>query len=228
MTIYIGKMQRKEIINLTEEFTRQKMAGFDGGHDWGHVMRVRNMSLYINSLESLADPFTLEIAALLHDTADSKFIESDTGQPYGLIGNFMAEAGIEAIKDQVIEVIRNVSFSNKNPTGNVKDPVLLILQDADRLDAIGAIGIARAFTYGGFRNNAIYIPGDSYAGTNKSTIAHFYAKLLKLKDMMNTSTGRLIAEERHAFLEKYLEQFYKEWEFDIGPRTPPILSKGEH
>jgi uncharacterized protein len=107
----------------------------------------------------------------------------------------------------------NVSYSNKNPTVNLKDPVLMILQDADRIDAIGAIGIARAFNYGGFRNNPIYYP--DYEQHVPSTISHFYDKLLKLKDMMNTHTGRCMAEERHKFLQKFLEQFYKEWNGEI-------------
>jgi uncharacterized protein len=113
-------------------------------------------------------------------------------------------------------VIRNVSFSNKLPSGNQNDPLLLILQDADRLDAIGAIGIARAFNYGGYRNNPIYVPGDQKGMKNQSTIGHFYDKLLKLKVMMNTPTGSHIAEERHLYLEKFMEQFYKEWDFGTG------------
>ena len=130
-----------------------------------------------------------------------------------MIGEFFGTSGMEDIRDQVIEVIKNGSFSNKFPSGNLTDPVLQIIQDADRLDAIGAIGIARAFNYGGFINNAIYIPGDQTKEKIASTIGHFYDKLLRLKDMMNTVTGRLIAEERNQFMEKFLEQFYKEWEF---------------
>lgn len=198
---------------MTEEFARHRMAGYDSGHDWWHVERVRRIAKYINDRESLADPFTLEIAVLLHDTVDSKFRDNDPDNGYRTVEEFMDKAGLHGIKDQVIEVIRNVSFSNKNPVGNINDPVLLVLQDADKIDASGAIGIARAFNYGGFRNNAIYIPGEVVAGNSKSTIGHFYDKLLKLKDMMNTSTGRKIAEERHLVLENYLEQFYTEWEF---------------
>jgi uncharacterized protein len=208
-------MNRKEQTDLTEVFVREKAKNFDSAHDWWHVMRVRNTALYINEQEILADPFMLEIAALLHDSADSKFTGTYAEEAYHTIGDFMTANGMAAIKDQVIEVIRNVSFSNKNPEGNLKDPVLLILQDADRLDAMGAIGIARVFNYGGFRNNPIYIPGDRLAIRNESSIAHFYDKLLKLKELMNTPTARLLAEERHAFLGKYLEQFYKEWDFSL-------------
>lgn len=204
-------MNRNETTLMTEEFVRQRMAGYDSGHDWWHIERVRRIAKFINEKEALADPFTLEIAALLHDSADSKFAGNDTGDAYALIEEFMINTGLNAIKDRVIEVIRNVSFSKKDPSGNLNDPVLLILQDADRLDALGAIGIARAFNYGGFRNNVIYIPGDQSTVKSQSTIGHFYDKLLKLKDMMNTSTGRRMAEERHLYLENYLEQFYREW-----------------
>jgi uncharacterized protein len=221
MTIYIRKMNRKEQINITEQFVRTKMAHFDGGHDWWHVMRVRNIALFINSVESMADSFTLEIAALLHDTADSKFTQGSSEGQYQKIKDFMTESGMEEIRDQVIGVIRNVSFSSKNTFGNSEDPVLLILQDADRLDAIGALGIARAFNYGGYRNRPLFDPAEQDYRKGPSTIDHFYDKLLKLKDMMNTITGREIAEERHAFLEHYLVEFYKEWNFAIKPLQLP-------
>jgi uncharacterized protein len=205
----------EQLIKKTKEFVRQNMTGYDSGHDWYHIDRVRRTALYINGHEKIADPFRLEIAALLHDMADSKFAGDDHEKGYLKVGKFLDETGLSFIREQVLDVIRNVSFSIKNPSGNLKDPVLLIIQDADRLDAIGAIGIARAFNYGGFRNNAIYIPGKRSDTEVKSTIAHFYDKLLKLKDMMNTETGKIIAGERHIFLEKFLEQFYKEWEFGL-------------
>jgi uncharacterized protein len=208
-------MNSKGIIELTEAFVREKTRDFDSAHDWDHALRVRNIALFINKKEALADSFILEISALLHDIADSKFTETDEEMAYKAIGKFMTDNGMGTIKNQVIEVIRNVSFSKKNPEVNLMDPVLLILQDADRLDAIGAIGIARVFNYGGFRNNPLYIPGDRNAIKGQSSIAHFYAKLLKLKDLMNTPTARLLAEERHAFLEKYLEQFFREWNFSM-------------
>jgi uncharacterized protein len=164
----------------------------------------------------IADPFILEITALLHDSADSKFSKGDSENDFTVIIEFLDKIGLTRYKERIVEIIRNVSFSNKNPTGNINDPLLLIIQDADRLDAIGAIGIARTFNYGGFRNNKIYIPGENITINSPTSIGHFYDKLLKLKDMMNTSTGRSIAEERHLFLEIFLEQFYKEWKFDIS------------
>jgi uncharacterized protein len=208
-------MNREQQINLTEQFVKSKVAAFDSGHDWWHVLRVRNMASYINAREAGADPFILEIAALLHDTADAKFSGENCEEKYSDIRHFMSDSNMESIVDQIIEVISNVSYSNKNPSGNLKNPVLLIVQDADRLDAIGAIGIARAFNYGGFRNRPLHVPDDTDALVNMSTISHFYDKLLKLKNMMNTPTGRTIAQERHDFLENFLNQFYREWNFAI-------------
>ena len=206
-------MNRNERILMTEEFVRQNLKGYDSSHDWWHIERVRKLALFINEKEALSDPFTVEITALLHDTADSKFAGKDSQQGYMLISDFMSRNGLSEIRDQLLDVIKNVSFSSKFKTGINDDPLLWIIQDADRLDAIGAIGIARAFNYGGFRNNPIYIPGDESGSRGKSTIGHFYDKLLKLKDMMNTPTGRTIAEERHNILVKFLEQFYSEWHF---------------
>jgi uncharacterized protein len=203
-------MNKNDQISATEEFVKQNMKGYDSGHDWWHINRVRKLALFINEKEDLADPFIVEIAALLHDTADSKFAEGNSEPGYSLISDFMDESEMSEIRDRVLNVIRNISFSNRKKSGNHSDPLLWVVQDADRLDAIGAIGIARAFNYGGFRNNPIYIPAEESINTN-STIGHFYDKLLKLKEMMNTPTGRTIAEGRHKILEKFLEQFYIEW-----------------
>jgi len=198
---------------LTEEFVRQNLKGYDSGHDWWHIVRVRKLASFINDMELLADPFTVDIAALLHDTADSKFADGDNEQSYLRIRDFLDSKGMSDIRDKVIHVIKNVSFSSKHKKDNPDDPLLWVVQDADRLDAIGAIGVARAFNYGGFRNNPIYFPGEESENTGISTIGHFYDKLLKLKEMMNTTTGHKIAEERHEILEKFLEQFYGEWYF---------------
>jgi uncharacterized protein len=208
-------MRQEESIKMTEEFVRQNMTGFDSGHDWWHIDRVRRVAIYINKEEKNADMFALEIAALLHDIADSKFTGSDKENRYLRIGEFMTAAGLNGIKQHVLEIIKNVSFSTINPSGDLTDPVLLTIQDADRLDAIGAIGIARAFNYGGFRNNSIYVPEANADIMLPSTIKHFYDKLLRLKDLMNTPTGRRLAEERHVILISFLEQFYKEWNFGI-------------
>ena len=218
-------MNRNDIILLTEDFVRQNLKGYDSGHDWWHIDRVRKLALFINEEETLADPFILEITALLHDSADSKFAGENSEQGYLLICDFMDKCGMSEIRDQVLNVIKNVSFSIKNKSGDQDDPLLWVIQDADRLDAIGAIGIARAFNYGGFRNNIIYNPdiisseaklnGYHQSGSS-STISHFYEKLLLLKYRMNTLTAKRLAEERHDFLEAFLKQFYKEWDFGIG------------
>ena len=204
-------MNRQEIFKSAEVFARKMMKGFDSGHDWYHIERVRTLAAYINDKEKLCDQFALDLAVLLHDTADSKFNKDDPDNRYKIVEEFIDSNGLGSYKQQLIEAIKNVSFSNKKSSGNLKDPLLLVLQDADRLDAIGAIGIARAFNYGGFRNNAIYIPDNE----SPSTIRHFYDKLLLLKDMMNTVTGKRLAEERHMFLEMFLKQFYHEWKFSI-------------
>ncbi len=197
----------------TEEFVKERIKGYDSGHDWWHIERVRKLALYINDAEKLADPFIVEVTALLHDTADSKFAGDNIENVYSMIRDFMDNVGMSEIKDRVINAIKNISFSNNRKAGPTDDPLLLTVQDADRLDAIGAIGIARAFNYAGFRNNPIYFPGEESGNAGKSTIGHFNDKLLKLKDLMNTCTGRKIAEERHEILEKFLEQFYSEWYF---------------
>jgi uncharacterized protein len=216
-------MKRDDQISMTEEFVRQNMKGYDSGHDWWHIVRVRKLASFINNMELLADPFTVDVTALLHDTADSKFAGRDNDQSYILIKDFLDGCGMSDIRDQVMKVIKNVSFSSKNKKENPDDPLLWVIQDADRLDAIGAIGIARAFNYGGFRNNKIYnpeivSPKETSEGTinvgSSSTISHFYEKLLLLKYRMNTLTAKRLAEERHAFLELFLKQFYGEWYFD--------------
>ncbi len=215
-------MNRNDQILMTEEFVRQNLEGYDSGHDWWHIERVRKLAFFINEMEQLADPFTVEITSLLHDTADSKFSGGNIDAGYASIGDFMNKAGMSEIRETVLYVIKNVSFSNKKEIAGLKDPLLKVVQDADRLDAIGAIGVARAFNYGGFRNNRIYNPevtGPENTSTEKdnivssSTISHFYDKLLLLKYRMNTLTAKKLAEERHDFLEIFLKQFYKEWDF---------------
>jgi uncharacterized protein len=218
-------MNRTDQILLTEEFVKNNQKGYDSGHDWWHIERVRVVALFINSMEKLADPFYVEITALLHDTADSKFAGGNSEQGYFMIGDFMEKCGMTDMRHKVLDVIKRVSFSSKKDSDPPDDPLLWVIQDADRLDAIGAIGVARAFNYGGFRNNNIYNPSlssskevleiNSRTGS-ESTINHFYEKLLLLKDRMNTRTGKMLAIERHEFLEIFLKQFYKEWNFAAG------------
>ena len=207
------------LISETENFIRQCIRDYDSGHDWWHIERVRKLSLFINKEEDIADPFILEIASLLHDSVDSKFPGNNIEQ----VERFLDFHGLSEIKEKVIYVIQNVSYSNKIPSGELSLPELLIIQDADRLDAMGAIGIARAFNYGGFINNVIYNPdietstnltGDKQNKASSSTISHFYDKLLVLKYRMNTLTAKRLAAEKHDFMEVFLKQFYKEWYFN--------------
>ncbi len=215
-------MNRNAIISSIEQIVRQNLEDYDSGHDWWHIERVRKLALYINKREELADPFEVDITALMHDMADSKFAGINPRQGYQTIAEIIVKHGLSGIKDKVLDVIKNISFSSRNKSERPVNPLLWVVQDADRLDAIGAIGIARAFTYGGFRNNKIYDPdtidaealstGNNLSG-NPSTIRHFYEKLLLLKDLMNTPTARKLADKRHEFLEVFLKQFYKEWNF---------------
>ena len=199
----------KEIIKKTEDFVKNKIKGFDSGHDWWHIERVRGLAIYINSKEKIADPFILDITSLLHDIADSKFT-ADIENGYNDMAEYLNYIGLSDKAKHIIDVIKNISFSNKKPIGDLHDPLLMVIQDADRLDAMGAIGIARAFNYGGFKNNTIYDPDEK---DSPSTIKHFYDKLLILKEGMNTETGRKMASERHEFMKSFLKEFYKEWKF---------------
>jgi uncharacterized protein len=221
MTIKNSEMDNNILISEAENFIRQCIRDYDSGHDWWHIDRVRKLSLFINVQEEAADPFALEIAALLHDAVDSKF----PGNNLEKVEKFLDCPGLIQIKQKVLTVIRNVSFSNKAQSGEVVLPELLIIQDADRLDAMGAIGIARAFNYGGFINNVIYNPdvttvmgieSDNHSNGSSSTIGHFYDKLLLLKYRLNTLTAKRLAAERHDFMETFLKQFYQEWYFVSG------------
>ena len=196
-------------IKQVEDFARKNLVRHDSGHDWWHLERVRNNSFQIMEAEGKGDPVIVEIASLLHDIGDSKFRKMKESEVEVLLSSFLTGLELdERVIEEVIFINRNISFSKGKQPDEISDE-FMIVQDADRLDAIGAIGVARAFNYGGFVNNPIFDP----LGKEHSTIGHFYDKLLKLKELMNTDTGRLLAEERHRFLELYLEQFYHEWEF---------------
>jgi uncharacterized protein len=212
---------QKEIIQKTSEYVRQKLAGAEGGHDWWHIYRVWKLTKKIGTEEG-ADLFVVELAALLHDIADPKFHDGDEEIGPKLAKEFLEKQGVdEAIIDHIDKIIRNISFKNSFENTEFRTKELDVVQDTDRLDAIGAIGIARAFNYGGFKNRLLYDPGippdkaltkEAYKNSVSPTINHFYEKLLLLKDLMNTPTGKRMAEERHHFMEIYLERFYNEWE----------------
>jgi len=216
-------MNNQEIIRSTEDFVKGYMTDKEAGHNWWHIERVRNNAHYIYSIEKRGDPFIIELAALLHDIGDDK-IDADT-DGIMLVRSFLSEFYIEnRIIDSVTEIMAKISFRDNFESKYDRSIELDIVQDADRIDAIGAIGIARAFSYGGSKGNDIYNPDQprreynsksEYTASDSSTINHFYEKLLKLRDMMNTATGRSLAEERHQYMKEYLERFYKEWGIGI-------------
>ncbi len=216
-------MNRTAIINKTKKFVKRTLEGAEGGHDWFHTKRVLANSIHIAKKEN-ANLFVVQLAALLHDIADSKFHNGDETLGPKVASEFLEEQNVDPLnKEHIIKIIESVSFKNslssmENPFDSIE---LQIVQDADRLDAIGAIGIARAFNYGGFKNRELYNPKvspnmnmskEEYKKSSAPTINHFYEKLLLLKEKMNTPTGKKLAEKRHDFMLSYLDQFYQEWE----------------
>jgi len=211
----------QQLIQQTAQYVQKTLQGAEAGHDWFHIQRVWNNAKLIGNQEEV-DMLIVELAALLHDIADSKFHNGDEEIGPQTAGAFLKSINANAdVIEHVQQIIRYMSF--KASFGEVKfnSLELQVVQDADRLDAIGAIGIARAFTYGGFKNRELYDPNispnlkmskEEYKNTSSPTINHFYEKLLLLKDKMNTATGKQIAQKRHQFMEQYLEQFYGEWE----------------
>ncbi len=208
-------------IQLTVNFVKKELKNAEAGHDWWHIERVWKTAKEIANHEQV-NLEVVEFAALLHDIADSKFHDGDEEIGPQKARDFLKSISVdEEIVQHVQDIIRNMSF--KSSLGNVSfsSQEMLVVQDADRLDAIGAIGIARAFTYGGFKNRELYNPAiapqisqskEAYKNTTAPTINHFYEKLLLLKDKMNTLSGKKIANQRHDFMVLYLEQFYGEWE----------------
>jgi uncharacterized protein len=204
-------MNRADIIAAIEEFAKNSIKEFDSGHDWWHLNRVRNVALLIQKSENKGDRFIVELAALLHDIDDKKFRKAGEVIAEQIITDILNMHSVDhEVIDEVVRINKYISFSSGHKIEK-ESFEFKIVQDADRLDAIGAIGIARAFNYGGFKNNAIYIPDLEGHGLKPSTVAHFYDKLLLLKDMMNTTTARKMSTERHNFLERFLDEFYKEW-----------------
>jgi uncharacterized protein len=217
-------MNRQEIIRKTESFVQDTLQGSEAGHDWSHIKRVVRNARSI-AVGEKADPFVIELAALLHDIADSKFHNGNEELGPERSERFLKGLDLPSeLVDHVVSIVRNVSFKNElepSREDSFDSIELQVLKDADRLDAIGAIGVARAFHYGGHKNRAIYDPSikpaekqskEQYKTSKAPTINHFYEKLLLLKDKMNTRTGRKMAEERHAFMESFLDHFYREWE----------------
>ena len=214
-------MSHKDLINNTIIFVKQQLENAEGGHDWFHIQRVYKNALSIAD-EEVCDVTVVKLGALLHDIADSKFHKGDETVGPRIAREFLeSENTPEEIIVHVINIIENISFKGGNIEKTFHSIELDIVQDADRLDAIGAIGIARTFNYGGFKNRPMYNPliapkmdmtKDEYKNSDAPTLNHFYEKLLLLKDKMNTETGKQIAKERHRFMETFLSQFYAEWD----------------
>ena len=212
-------MEHQTIINKTILFVQDTLKNAEGGHDWWHIHRVWTNAKLIAQTEQ-ADLLVIELAALLHDIADSKFHNGDEEIGPVTAGNYLQSIGIDANTIlHVQNIIRYMSFKSGFDKPEFHSAELAIVQDADRLDAIGAIGIARAFSYGGFKGREIYNPEikpdpnqskEAYKNSTAPTINHFYEKLLLLKDKMNTETGKQLAQQRHDFMESYLNQFYLE------------------
>jgi len=212
-------MENNSLINSTVQFVRDTLQNAEGGHDWWHIHRVWTNAKLIAQTEN-ADILVVELAALLHDIADSKFHNGDEEIGPATAGKYLRSMNVdEAIVEHVQKIIRHMSFKASFDKQAFHSPELAIVQDADRLDAIGAIGIARAFTYGGFKGRELYNPEikpnlnmskEEYKNSSAPTINHFYEKLLLLKDKMNTQTGKKLAQQRHDFMLTYLQQFYME------------------
>jgi uncharacterized protein len=217
-------MTQESIIEHTLSYVKSALANAEGGHDWWHIYRVWQLSKHIAASEK-AYLMVVELGALLHDIADSKFNDGDETVGPRKAREFLKSLEIEdTIINHVENIIKNISFKGGNEAQKFKSLELDIVQDADRLDAMGAIGIARTFNYGGFKNREMYNPDiqpklnmtkEEYKNSSAPTLNHFYEKLLLLKDRMNTRTGKQMAEKRHLYMEDYLNEFFKEWNGEI-------------
>ena len=209
----------EQLIEKTIAFVKLALADAEGGHDWFHIERVYNNAKLI-AAEETCDLLVVKLGALLHDIADSKFHDGDETIGPRIARDFLQRQNLDQhLIDHVISIIENISYKGGNFERTFNSIELQIVQDADRLDAIGAVGIARAFNYGGFKNRALYNPDikpelgmtkEQYKNSKSPTINHFYEKLLLLKDKMNTESAKKIAEGRHRFMEAFLQQFYDE------------------
>lgn len=214
-------MEKRQIINRIEEYMKKNFNGEPTGHDWWHSFRVWQMAKKIAKKEG-GNLFTIELAALLHDIADWKFNNGDLKVGSKKAMELLKKLSVdEKTIKHVSHIIDNVSFKGAGVKNKMKTKEGMIVQDADRLDVIGAMGIARTFAYGGYKKREIYNPNiklkfhksfKAYKDGKSTSINHFYEKMLLIKDRLNTKTGKRIAQKRHRFLENYLKQFFKEWE----------------
>jgi len=217
-------MNTEKIIQQTVQYVQTTLKNAEGGHDWWHIYRVWNTAKHIATSEN-ADTLIVALGALLHDIADSKFNNGNEEIGPQKAADFLTSISVEKeVIAHVIQIIKNISFKGGKVARTFSSIELNVIQDADRLDAIGAIGIARAFNYGGYKNRGIYNPNilpnlnltkEEYKNSTAPTLNHFYEKLLLLKDLMNTKTGKKMAQKRHDFMTTYLQQFYSEWEGEL-------------
>lgn len=212
------------LIEAAIRFVKERLEGVESGHDWFHTERVWKLSKLIAATEE-CNLTVVELSALLHDVADAKFHNGDENLALVVARDFLEKQNIEkGLVEQVLFIIQKISFKNRGEAPEVLPIELKIVQDADRLDAMGAIGIARTFNFGGYKNNLMYHPDiqpnvamtkEEYKQYNGTTINHFYEKLLLLKDLMNTQKGKELAERRHHLMEAFLEEFYREWNVEV-------------
>ena len=217
-------MDQETVIEKTVDFVKEVLSGAEGGHDWWHIYRVWKLSKKIAQTENV-DNFIVELGSLLHDIADSKFYNGNEEIGPRKAREFLKSLNVEEkIIIHIENIISNISFRKAIYDQKFKSPELAVVQDADRLDAIGAIGIVRTFNYGGYKGKEIYNPEikphlnmtkEEYENSKAPTLNHFYEKLLLLKDKMNTKVGKSIAEHRHKYMKQFLDEFYKEWNGEL-------------
>ncbi len=210
-----------DLVDNTIAFVKKTLRNAEGGHDWFHIERVYKNALLIARGENV-DLLVVALGALLHDIADSKFCDGDETIAPKMATEFLVSQNCDsAVIEHVVQIIKNISFKGGHKTQEFTSLELDVVQDADRLDALGAIGIARTFNYGGFKNRKLYDPAikpnlnmtvEEYKASTAPTINHFYEKLLLLKNRMNTETGKRLAAHRHDYMQSFLDQFYAEWE----------------
>ncbi|HCC23600.1 TPA: phosphohydrolase [Candidatus Falkowbacteria bacterium] len=213
-------MTKKQIIKKTAKHIKSKLTGEGSGHDWWHVYRVWKNALHIGKHESV-DLFVVELAALLHDIADWKFNHGDDNVGPRKAREWLEKSAVdEKVISHVCQIIKDASFKGAGVSTKMKTIEGMVVQDADRLDAIGAIGIGRTFAYGGAKGREMYNPEikpekhasfEQYKKNQSHTINHFYEKLLLLKDLMNTKTAKRMARKRHKVMENFLAEFFQEW-----------------
>lgn len=215
-------LNHNQIVDKTKEFIQESLKNAESGHDWWHAYRVWKLSILISQKEDFdGDMLAVELAALLHDIADAKFNNGDETLALDIAFDFMDSMKLpKSTIDDVLFVIENISFKGGEINYISKTTILKIVQDADRLDALGAIGIARTFSYGGYKQRPMYDPAkppimgmtkEKYRKNDGPTINHFYEKLFLLKELMNTKSGKELAEKRHLFMQQFVNQFYDEW-----------------